>query len=134
MWRRPMGVMRSLIIRYQKQCETRDDHPDEQLQSHYYKAGFDKVFQTVEEWAKGRRDFTVESVSKEHGEIGIKLSKPDSLLVITVVSPRPFQTAVDFMISTDKSSIAGMYPTLKQLINGYYQELDRLLPYIGKKS
>ncbi|GAA0333359.1 hypothetical protein GCM10008967_25130 [Bacillus carboniphilus] len=128
-----MGVIKSFINRYQKQVETRDNHPDEYLQSHYYKAGTDKVFQTVEAWANSRKDFTVTSVSKEHGEIGVKLAKPDSLLVITIISPRPFQTAVDFMISTDKSSIGGMFPALKRLIVQYYEELDKQLPYIGNK-
>lgn len=128
-----MGVVKSIINRYQKQCETSDNHPDNLLQSHYYKAGFDKVFGAVESWAQGRNDFEVRSISKEHGEIGVKLKKPSSLLVITVISPRPFQTAVDFMISTDKSSIAGMFPTLKRLVQSYYQEIDQLLPYIGRK-
>lgn len=129
-----MGAFRTLVTRYQKQCETSDQHKDERLQTHYYKAGFEKVFSAVEAWAKGRQDFNVTSVSKGHGEIGVKLAKPNSLLVITIISPRPFETAVDFMISTEKSSISGMYPTLRQLISSYYNEMDRLLPFNGKKT
>lgn len=42
----------SIFQRFQKNCETSDDHFDKDLKSHYYKSSFDKVLTTVEDMFK----------------------------------------------------------------------------------
>lgn len=130
-----MSKKRSIFQRWSKQCETRDDHFDEELKSHYYKTSFDKVYNAVEEYFKGNPNFVISSSSKERGEIGIRMKKgPQAFVVATVIQVRPFETAIDFMISSDKFSITGLYPSLKKLVIQFYSDMDKKLPFVGKKK
>lgn len=126
---------RSIFLRYHRQCETRDDHFDEELKSHYYKTSFDKVFKAVENMFSNNPDFKVSSISKERGEMAIHMNKsPHAFIVVTVIQVRPFETACDFMVSSEKFSLTGLYPQLKKLVVQFYKTLDKELPYIGKKK
>jgi hypothetical protein len=119
----------SIFQRFQKNCETSDDHFDKDLKSHYYKSSFDKVLTTVEDMFKKDPAMKITAVSKDRGEISISMtSRPKAFIIVTVIQVRPFQTAVDFMVSSEIFSIFGLYPTLKKLVLRFYQELDKQLP------
>ena len=95
-----MSQKRSIFQRFFKECETRDDHFDEQLKSHYYRTSFDKVFHAVEEVFGGDPNMEIVSKSKDRGEIAIRMHKsPNAFIVATVIQVRPFETACDFMVS-----------------------------------
>lgn len=124
----------SIFQRFQKKCETSDDHFDKDLKSHYYKSSFDKVLTTVEDMFKKDPAMKITAVSKDRGEISVSMtSGPKAFIIVTVIQVRPFQTAVDFMVSSEKFSIFGLYPTLKKLVLSFYQELDKQLPNADMK-
>lgn len=121
-----------LFTRYKKQIETSDHHRDDDLKTHYYKTNFNQMFKTIEELFQKDADCRVTTVSKEHGEIAVEISKPfPCFLVATVISPRPLETSVDFTLSTDRFSLIGNYPVLKRRIVVYYGHLNKLHTYIG---
>lgn len=124
-----MSSKPSIFQRFQKTCETSDNHFDNELKSHYYKSSFDKVLHVVQEMFEKDPSMNISTISKERGEVAVSMSKhPKAFIVATVIQVRPFSTAVDFMISTEKFSIFGLYPTLKKLILQFYRELDKQLP------
>ncbi|WP_050632284.1 hypothetical protein [Bacillus andreraoultii] len=128
-----MSKKQSIFLRFQKNCETSDDHFDNQLKSHYYKSSFDKVFTAAQELFEKNPNMKVNSTSKDRGEIAVSMTNsPHAFIVATVIQVRPFQTAVDFMVSSEKFSIIGLYPTLKKVILQLYSELDKQLPKAEK--
>ncbi|MDQ0197035.1 hypothetical protein [Neobacillus ginsengisoli] len=126
-----MAIFGNLFLRFSKQIETSDSFSDEQLKTHYYKANFNQLFQTVEKLFHDDADCRITTVSKEHGEIAVEVTKPFScFLIVTVVTERPLETAVDFKISTERFSVGGNYPALKKRIISYYERLNQLHTFI----
>lgn len=122
-----------LFTRFRKQIETSDHQRDEQLKTHYYKANANQMFQTVEDLFRGDADCRITTVSKEHGEIAVEINKPlQSFLVVTILSPRPIETAIDFTISTERFSMMGVNPILRKRIAAYYERLNQQHPLIRK--
>jgi hypothetical protein len=127
-----MAIFGNLFLRFSKQIETSDRHSDNQLKTHYYKATFNQVFQSVEQLFRQDADCRITTVSKEHGEIAVEVNKPfPCFLIVTVVSIKPMETGVDFILSTEKFSITGVYPVLKTRILTYYDKLKKVHTYVG---
>ncbi|XJZ26439.1 hypothetical protein ACF5W4_13735 [Bacillota bacterium Lsc_1132] len=121
-----------LFQRFKKQVETSDHQRDEELRTHYYKTNFNQMFQTIEELFRKDADCRVTTVSKEHGELAVEISKPfPCFLVVTIISARPLETSVDFTVSTERFSLIGSYPILKRRIVTYYERLNKLHTYLG---
>lgn len=132
-----MSIIRDLFIRFTKKIETSDDQKDSSLSTHYYKATFNQVFQSVEELFRQDADCRIVTVSKDHGEIAIEINKPiPCFLIVTVISVRGLETAVDFNISSEKFSPIGLYPILRKRLISYYEKMNKLhtLVRIGKSS
>jgi hypothetical protein len=132
-----MSIIRDLFIRFTKKIETSDDQKDSSLSTHYYKATFNQVFQSVEELFRQDADCRIVTVSKDHGEIAVEVNKPIScFLIVTVISVRGMETAVDFNISSEKFSPIGLYPILRKRLISYYEKMNKLhtLVRIGKSS
>jgi hypothetical protein len=122
-----MSILRSIFLRYTKQIETNDRNSDEQLRTHYYKATFNQLFDSVEKVFREDADCQITTVSKEHGEIAVEVNKPiPCFLVATVVSVKPMETAVDFNISSERFLLSGTYPVLKKRAESYYDKLKKL--------
>jgi hypothetical protein len=116
----------SLFNRFQKSCETRDNHEDHQLVTHYYKGTFRQIFDHVENMVKENKSYELEHVSKEHGELSIKLkSGKSSSFIVTVIAVKPLEIAVDVHISTEAFSLLGTYPRLKNEVIAFYRHLDK---------
>ncbi|WP_210364962.1 hypothetical protein [Bacillus sp. REN3] len=126
-----MSFFKEISLRYQKFCGTAEKHRDERLKTRYYKASFNQVFQTVEQLLKDDPSGKISSISKEHGEISAEIGRSASFMTVTVVMTKPFETAVDLHISTERFSLAGINPLLKKEILYFYQKLDQSLPFIG---
>ena len=110
--------MVNIFTRFKKQIETSDRNTDNSLKTHYYKGTFNQVFQSVEKLFHDDADCRVTTVSKEHGEIAVEIDKPiPCFLIVTVVSVKPLETAVDFSISSERFSLLGMYPQLKKRVD-----------------
>ncbi len=117
----------ALFGRFKKEIETSDKHSDNTLKTHYYKANFNQLFQSVEKMFREDADCRITTVSKEHGEIAVEVSNPfPCFLIITIVSVKPMEAAVDFTISSEKFSLFGIYPGLKKRINSYYGKLNQI--------
>jgi hypothetical protein len=127
-----MSIFRAIFGRYQKQCETRENHQDEELRTRYYKASFNKAFETAENVL--RKDPSVKMISsaKEHGEMAAEITRGRKYFaIITVVSVRGMESAIDINISTERPSPVGVFPSLKKEITGFYRRLDKDLTYLG---
>jgi hypothetical protein len=130
-----MANLGNLFIRFKKQIETSDKIADDSLKTHYYKAKFNQLFDSVEKLFHEDADCTVTTISKERGEIAVEISKPiPCFLIVTIVSVRPIETAVDFNISSERFSLTGSYPTLKKRINSYYERINQLHTFVGIKN
>ncbi len=122
-----MATMVNIFTRFKKQIETSDRNTEDSLKTHYYKATFNQLFQSVEKLFHDDADCRVTTVSKDHGEIAVEINKPiPCFLVVTIVSVKPLETAVDFNISSESFSILGMYPQLKKRIESYYEKINKL--------
>ena len=130
-----MAMLGNLFIRFKKQIETSDKIADDSLKTHYYKAKFNQLFDSVEKLFHEDADCRVTTVSKDHGEIAVEISKPmPCFLIVTIVSVKPMETAVDFNISSEKFSLIGTYPALKNRINSYYERINQIHTFVGIKN
>ncbi|MCC5801300.1 cytosolic protein [Rossellomorea vietnamensis] len=119
-----MSGIRTLLKRFQSECETSDQHEDKELQSRYYKSMHQGAFNAVLGLFSSS-EYEVISQSKDRGEITVrKNGMPQLFIVATVITVRPLETAVDFKVSADKGKIFGTYTVLKAQINHYYHQLD----------
>jgi hypothetical protein len=109
--------------------ETRDNHKLEELRSHYYKTSPKKALEAVKEMFETMDGYKVTSTSEDRGELGIKGKR--SFIVATVIGVRPFETAVDFSVTTDTLLLPIDFGHSKKVINKLYQTLDTKLPYNG---
>jgi hypothetical protein len=127
-------MVRSIMVRFSKQCETRDNHHDELLKTHYYKGSFSQIFAVVEKLVRDNGKYKVMHVSKEHGEISVELTDKQGLFIITIVAVKPYECAVDLHISTESFSLFGAYPFLKKELVSFYQKVNNIaqLTAIGK--
>ncbi|WP_026690628.1 hypothetical protein [Alteribacter aurantiacus] len=111
--------------------ETREKHPDEKLQTHYYKSSKDKVMKEVQAMINQRQGLQVQSVSEERGEI---IARADSgkkvFLVATVIMVRPYRTAVDFSVTTD-TALPVDFGYSRKLIYELYKNLNGRLTFVG---
>ncbi|MDP4169626.1 MAG: hypothetical protein Q8906_03375 [Bacillota bacterium] len=127
-----MAILKNFFTIFRKQCETAENHQDDSLRTHYYKGTAKQIFLSVEQMFRDDRHCHVTSVSREHGEIAVEVKgKAPCFLIVTVVSVKPLETAVDFTLSTEAFSITGSYSMLRKLLLSYYEKLDRLHTNIG---
>jgi hypothetical protein len=122
----------SIFTRFQKNCETKENHTDEQLKTHYYKGTYKQLFDLVENLLRQDTRYVIDHVSKEHGELSVKLKggKP-CFYIITIVAVKPLEVAIDIHISTESFSLVGSYPFLKNEIVVFYQKLNNIATLIG---
>ncbi|RDW21596.1 cytosolic protein [Oceanobacillus chungangensis] len=125
-----MSIRNTLSKYFSNHAETREDHWDSSLQTRYYKTTKDKALKKIEELIAKSDSFKVNSISEEHGEIGIIATKGKKVfIVLTVIMVRPFQTAVDFSVTTE-SIIPMDFGYSTKLINQLYTLVDKELPLI----
>ena len=80
-------------------AETGEKHSIEALRTRYYKGNKDKVIEAVEAVVK-EEGFKLKRTESERGEVIIEqASGARFLLVASVITVRPFKTAVDFSCS-----------------------------------
>lgn len=128
---RRMKGLKAIFNRYNRYCETRDDHSEEGLRTHYYKADSRAVFNTLEGFFSEADNLVIKSSSDERGELLVEsTNSPACILIVTVISLQPFETAVDMTASADRNSLTGVYPDLRLLIMETYKALNGSHTYI----
>ncbi|KMY51205.1 hypothetical protein [Peribacillus loiseleuriae] len=129
-----MGWLKTFTNRYSQQCESNEHHHDTELKTRYYKSNFEQTIRGVEEVFGNKQHYEIKSVSKEHGEIFVHSKQSPALdIIITIITVRPLETAVDFTVSTEKWSPMGINKALKKQILAAYDALDQKLPSLRTK-
>ncbi|MBM7660583.1 nitrate reductase NapAB chaperone NapD [Bacillus mesophilus] len=114
---------------FSKHCETKDHHDDPLLKTHYYKTNKAKALTAVEELIRELPGYKITSVSTEHGELSVEITAPKkAFLVITVISVRPIETAVDFSLTYEGLINLGYS---RAMVVKLYTLLDQKLTRIG---
>ncbi|EQB35738.1 MULTISPECIES: hypothetical protein [Virgibacillus] len=126
---------RNTISKYfSNHAETRDNHWDPSLQTHYYKTTKDKGMSLLEDLFQRSQVYELHSISKEHGEISVNLKKGKKAFIIaTIIMVRPYQTAVDFSVTTE-SLLPIDFGYSTKLIKLLYEDINKELPLITKEK
>ncbi|MBU9721160.1 MULTISPECIES: DUF1499 domain-containing protein [Bacillaceae] len=126
-----MSIKHTLQKYFSKQTETKEDHFDEKLRTHYYKSTKDKVMKEIESMLSQMQGFKIASISEEHGEIIVHITKgKKAFMVITVIMVKPFRTAVDLSISTDSFLFTDLGYSRK-LVYELYSEMNKRMSFVG---
>ncbi|GAA3320698.1 hypothetical protein GCM10020331_032760 [Ectobacillus funiculus] len=108
-----------------------DSHSDEQLRSRYYKTNTQNALKAVEDVIRGLKGYTVTSVSPERGEMSVNVAgSRKAFVVVTVITIRPFETAIDFSVTTE-TPLPSDFGFSKKVIVELYNQLDKQLVFIG---
>lgn len=125
-----MGSLQSLFSNH---CETSDQHRDSALKSHYYKVTNKQAIQSIKDFINKQKGFKLTSISEERGEMSVSVTKNrKAFMVITVISVRPFETAVDFSVTTETRLLPMDFGYSKKLVQSMYKELDGMLPLLNR--
>ncbi|WP_456278044.1 cytosolic protein [Bacillus sp. AK128] len=114
---------------FSKHCETKDHHVDPMLKTHYYKTSKANALTTIEELIRELPGHKVTSVSTDHGEMSVEITSPKkAFVVISVISVRPIETAVDFSVSYEGLINLGYS---RNIAIQLYQQVDQKLNRMG---
>lgn len=126
-----MSIGQKIKSFFSTQTETRENHINEQLKSRYYKTTTKKAIEAIKTIIHQEDGLTVKSVSEEHGEIAVEVRKgKKAFMIITVISVRPFETAVDFSVTTE-TVLPSDFGYSRKLIIKMYEKLNKQLTYVG---
>lgn len=118
---------------FSNHSETKDKHSDELLKSHYYKTTNKKAIEAVKKVINNLDGYHINSVSEERGEMSISIKKGRKAFVVaTIISVRPFETAIDFAVTTETMLVPIDFGYSRKVIMNLYRHLDKELPLIGK--
>ncbi|UJL45032.1 cytosolic protein [Virgibacillus sp. NKC19-16] len=126
---------RSTINKYfNNHAESSENHEDTSLQTHYYKTTKDKGLSMLENFFTNSEVYEVNSISKEHGEISVLIKKGrKAFIVATVIMVRPYQTAIDFSVTTE-SVLPFDFGYSTKVIQHLYKAINKDLPLITTRG
>ncbi|TXC90177.1 cytosolic protein [Metabacillus litoralis] len=111
--------------------ETRENHYNEDLKSHYYKTTYKTALQSVKSIIEETPGMTITSVSEDRGEMSVNIDRPKKgFLIVTIISVRPFETAVDFTATTN-TVLPTDFGYSKKVILELYKKLDKKETFVG---
>jgi hypothetical protein len=111
-------------------AETSEKHWDKPLQTHYYKTTKDKAMIILENFFNNAQRYKVHSISKAHGEISVNVTKGrKAFIVATIIMVRPYQTAIDFSVTTE-SVLPFDFGYSSKLIQQLYDQINKELTLI----
>ncbi|HSU79380.1 MAG TPA: DUF1499 domain-containing protein [Candidatus Angelobacter sp.] len=109
-----MGALNRL---FETHVESRDNHPDPKLKTRYFKTSKSNVMDEVRAWIESSKGFELLDVSEERGELAAKVNgRKKGLLVLTVITVRPFRTAIDLSFTVDKGLNRGYGQSIYQSV------------------
>ncbi|MGX4669877.1 cytosolic protein [Cerasibacillus sp. JNUCC 74] len=126
---------RNRISKYlNNHAETQDNHWDSTLRTHYYKTTKEKAMRAIEGILGRSETYELHSISEEHGEISVKVKKRrQAFIIVTIIMVRPFQTAVDFSVTTE-TALPFDFGYSTKIIQRLYKEINHVLPLITKQT
>lgn len=111
--------------------ETSEKHYNPDLKSHYYKTTYKNALQSVKSIIEETPGMTVTSISEERGEISVNIESPrKAFLIVTVISVRPYETAVDFT-ATSNTFLPTDFGYSRKVILQLYKMLDKKETLVG---
>lgn len=123
-----MGLFEGVRGFFEVSNETSDKHLNPLLRSHYYKATNSNAMKEVEAVLRSNGGYTITSICAERGEISVDIhGKKQGLMTVTVITVRPFETAVDFTVMTE-TALPTDFGYSKKVIVELYNALDKRLP------
>lgn len=126
-----MSTMNKIKDFFSTHQETRENHYNPDLKSHYYKTTNKKALQSVKELIEQTPGMTVTSVSEDRGEMSVNIDRPrKAFLIVTVISVRPFETAVDLTVTTN-TVLPTDFGYSKKVISDLYKKLDQKETFVG---
>lgn len=132
--RKKMSFRTTVAKFFTNHAETRDHHEDKSLQTRYYKTTKDKGLAFLEEYFSDTSKYTLNAISKEHGEISVYLKKgKKAFIVATVIMVRPFYTAIDFSITTE-SLLPFDFGYSNRLIEQFYNDMNKDLILVDEQN
>lgn len=109
--------------------ETRENHDDKELRTHYYKTTKDRLMKELVRYLNSQNRFEVVAESAERGEISVNVhGRKLFYVVVTVIMVRPFRTAVDISVTAKRGMDFGFG---RKLIDSIYGQLAKSFEYIG---
>jgi hypothetical protein len=112
-------------------AETSEQHLDERLRTHYFKANKAEVMKVIKQILDEDTNFRELGFSEERGEATFEVRQPKTaFIVITAVTVRPNHTAVDLNVSTE-TALPFNFGNNQRLISSIYETLKQRLPFIG---
>lgn len=126
-----MGLWENVKSFFSTNAETKENHVNEKLRTHYYKSTKEKVMKDIEAMLNQKAGYTIASINEDHGEIIVHVKKgKKAFMVITVIMVKPFRTAVDISISTDTFLFTDFGSSRKMAIE-LYDEMNKRLQFVG---
>jgi len=127
-----MSVFQKLKYLLSNHCETEENHWDEPLRSRYYKTTAKSALKAVKEIVEKTPHYDLLSISEERGELSVAIRRGrKAFMVITVISVRPFETAIDFSVTTETKILPIDFGFSRHVVLEMYRQLDQQLPYLG---
>lgn len=124
-----MSAKTKLTQVFSGHVETRENHEDEALKTHYYKTTKDRLMQELVRIFNNQNRYEIVAESKERGEISVNIrGRKLFYLVATVIMVRPFRTAVDFSVTAKRGMDFGFG---RKVVGTLYEELAKSFEYIG---
>ncbi|TQS76235.1 cytosolic protein [Ornithinibacillus gellani] len=118
---------------FNNHAESRDEHWNKTLQTKYYKTTKDKAMESLISLFERSEKYNLNAVSKEHGEISVTIKKgKKAFIVATVIMVRPYQTAIDFSVTTE-SIIPFDFGYSTKVIHHLYELVGRDLQVLDKR-
>lgn len=124
-------MFRKLQNLMENHAETSEQHLDERLRTHYFKANKAEVMKVIKQILDEDTNFRELGFSEERGEATLEVRQPKTaFIVITAVTVRPNHTAVDLNVSTE-TALPFNFGNNQRLISSIYETLKQRLPFIG---
>jgi hypothetical protein len=108
-----------------KDVETKDNHKNQALKSHYYKNEYRECKEAVLNYVNTKK-YKVKNINDNFGEILIETSRFSAIITIRGVSM--LETAIDLKVTV--YSLIGAFKPHKQ-VKAFYDVLDKNLRYLG---
>ncbi|MFD1335234.1 cytosolic protein [Oceanobacillus iheyensis] len=117
---------------FSNHAETKDRHVDKKLQTHYYKSSKDSVMKVIESYFASKDTYSINAVSKEHGEVSATTKKGKRVFIVaTIIMVRPYHTAIDFSVTTE-SLLQLDFGHSSKVIQELYEHINKELQLISE--
>ncbi|HEY4601099.1 MAG TPA: cytosolic protein [Cerasibacillus sp.] len=116
---------------FSKHSETHDQHKNKELKTRYYKTTSKEALNILKNICQQTLQATIHAISEERGELSISIINEGkkAFVVASVVMVQPYQTAIDFTVTTE-TAFPFDFGYSTKVIKSLYDALDQRLPLL----